>query len=59
MRSKMFAFLILLTLLLPLSSFSQELLLLYGGPNHDVFLGELNSDQMSLNSIWNFWHFFS
>jgi hypothetical protein len=46
---------IFLTLLFPfftLSIYSQTLHL-YGGKNHDVYLGCLNCDKYNSNSIWN------
>lgn len=36
-----------------LSSFGQTALHLYGGKEHDVYLGCLNCDKYSPNSIWN------
>lgn len=33
--------------------FGQKSLHLYGGENHDVYLGCLNCDDISQNSIWN------
>ncbi|MEI6864862.1 hypothetical protein [Flavicella sp.] len=47
---------ILFTLLLGLvftTSVSSQSLLIYGGNNHDVFLGCLNCDKYKSSSIWN------
>ena len=35
------------------SILAQTALHLYGGKNHDVYLGCLNSDKFDANSIWN------
>ncbi|MDH7459827.1 hypothetical protein QEG73_01015 [Chitinophagaceae bacterium 26-R-25] len=34
-------------------SFSQNALQIYGGKNHDVYLGCLNCNNFNTNSIWN------
>ena len=40
-------------MLFSLSSFSQKALQIYGGEDHDVYLGCLNCDSYNSNSIWN------
>src|SRR5687767_7952544 len=46
--------LIILTFLLPaISSFGQKALHIYGGENHDIYLGCLNCNDIDSNSIWN------
>lgn len=44
--------LVCLLLLISSCSFSRTLLI-YGGENHDVFLGCLNCDRFDRNSVWN------
>ena len=43
----------LLFMLVSLLSFGQKSLHIYGGNNHDVYLGCLNCDSYNTNSIWN------
>lgn len=44
---------ITLTLLLCIVSLQAQTLLIYGGSDHDVFLGKLNADCYDSESIWN------
>ena len=44
---------ITLTLLLSVVSLQAQMLLIYGGSDHDVFLGKLNADSYDSESIWN------
>ena len=44
---------ITLTLLLSVISLQAQTLLIYGGSDHDVFLGKLNADCYDSESIWN------
>lgn len=44
---------ITLTLLLSVVSLQAQTLLIYGGSDHDVFLGKLNADCYDSESIWN------
>ena len=42
-----------MTLLLCIVSLQAQTLLIYGGSDHDVFLGKLNADCYDSESIWN------
>ncbi len=42
-----------LTVVFGLSSFGQNALHIYGGKDHDVYLGCLNCDKFNTSSIWN------
>ena len=42
-----------MTLLLSVISLQAQTLLIYGGSDHDVFLGKLNADCYDSESIWN------
>lgn len=42
-----------LALILVFNLFGQKTLHIYGGSSHDVYLGCLNCDKFSSNSIWN------
>jgi len=44
---------LILFLLFPSFAFSQKALLLYGGKDHDVYLGCLNCSEYDSDSIWN------
>ena len=44
---------ITLALLLCMVSLQAQTLLIYGGSDHDVFLGKLNADCYDSESIWN------
>ena len=52
MITKNIIFIFLLSILFSVNSYSQALHL-YGGKNHDVYLGCLNCDNYETNSIWN------
>lgn len=42
-----------LAMLLCMVSLQAQTLLIYGGSDHDVFLGKLNADCYDSESIWN------
>ena len=47
------AMIIFITLMLNFSTSTAQSLLIFGGKNHDVFLGCLNCNKYSESSIWN------